>query len=79
MLLVARRHVGLERIYQGTRWSGAVWSQALEDLPGSGGWGPTHFAGAPSTRCTALPVAVLPPLEDNFDERPTPREEIETD
>jgi hypothetical protein len=52
-LLVARRHQGLERIFQGTRWGGAVWRQALEDLPGAQPWATQRFAGSPPQRCSA--------------------------
>lgn len=63
-LLVARAHVGLDRIFKDTRWSGGVWRQALEDLDGVASWGPTHFAGAKSTRCTAVPPDYLPGADE---------------
>lgn len=75
VLLVARHHVGLERIFANSRWAGGVWVQALEDLDGAASWGPTHFAGAPSTRCTALPAVWLPPSEGSpADNGPTPED-----
>jgi len=67
MLLVARRHNGLDRIYQGTRWGGAVWTQALGDLPGAAPHGPTRFAGAPQQRPMAVPPAFLPGPEGEND------------
>jgi hypothetical protein len=81
VLLVARHHVGLDRIFQGTRWSGGVWRQALEDLPGAGTWGTVRFAGAKSQRCTAVPVNSLPGPNDDavIELRPETGGDIETD
>lgn len=67
-MLVARRHVGLERIFQGTKWSGAVWSQALEDLPGNGVWHhSTHFGGSPSARAITVAADHLPVDDGGWD------------
>ncbi len=73
-LLIAHRHVGLEHIFAGTRWNGAVWKQALEDLRGAAPWGQsTHFGGSPSVKALALPGFHLPRpegMEDRDNEGP---------
>jgi hypothetical protein len=58
-LKVANQHVGLTRIFDGTRWAEGKWRDALHYLPGAIPGGREQFAGAQS-RCTQLPEAYLP-------------------
>lgn len=60
-LLVANKHVGLERIFRGTRWANGVWRQALGDyLPGARSWGSTARFDGISVRATAIPESFIP-------------------
>lgn len=69
VLLVANQHVGLERLFDGTRWRDGAWQQALHYLPGARAWPkPERFAGALS-RATMVPNALLP-REVEEDARP---------
>lgn len=53
-LMVANRHVGLERIFRDTRWAGQGWVDALRHLPGvDAADEPVRFTG---TRCRATQV-----------------------
>jgi hypothetical protein len=63
-IVVANRHSQLEAIFQGTRWSGGVWAQALGRLPGACRLDKVpNFAGAKS-RATWLPPDLLPQPDD---------------
>ena len=67
VLMVANRHVGLERIFRDTRWSGQGWIDALRHLDGvDASDQPVRFTG---TRCRATAVleAYLP-IEEADDE-----------
>lgn len=58
-LIVANQHVGLDRIFAGTRWEGGAWATALRYLDNAKAWGAERFAGAVS-RGTGLPDFWLP-------------------
>lgn len=60
-LLIAKRHVGLNKIFDGTRWTAGTWDTALRYLHNAKAW-PTavRFAGSPPTRALALPASWLP-------------------
>ncbi len=63
-LLVANRHVALDRIFRDTRWAAGGWVQALRYVPGAKAWGdPVRFAGV-QQRATGIPHDLLP-KEDN--------------
>ena len=63
LLMVANRHVGLERIFRDTRWSGQGWVDALRHLDGvDAADQPVRFTGM---RCRATAVlAVYLPLDE---------------
>jgi hypothetical protein len=58
-LIVANAHVGLNRIFAGTRWENGAWQQALRYLPGAEAAKPNRFAGI-FCRGTAIPPDCLP-------------------
>ena len=60
VLLVATAHVGLGKIFEGTRWYNRGWTEALRYLDGVSRWPqPVRFAGVRS-RATAIPWDCLP-------------------
>ena len=60
VLLVANKHVALDRLYSGTRWAGGGWRSALMYLEGVKPWPRTvRFAGQ-AERCVAIPAKYLP-------------------
>lgn len=68
VLLVANRHVGLERLFDGSRWAGGAWAQALRYVAGAGAWHRAErFAGAIS-RATAISGRHLPIGSDDHDD-----------
>lgn len=60
-IIVANKHVGLNRLFDGTRWSGGGWSGAFEYLGGAR-TKPKRFAGAQS-RGTEIPSDHWPDRE----------------
>ncbi|MDP6565685.1 MAG: hypothetical protein QF578_12730 [Alphaproteobacteria bacterium] len=58
-IAVANRHVGLERLFNNTRWQGGAWVQALHYLDGAEAIAPKRFAGVQS-RCTLLDAKFTP-------------------
>ena len=74
VLLVAKTHVGLARIFEGTRWHNCGWTEALRYLDGVGAWpNSVRFAGVKS-RCTAIPFSWLPREEPA--EPPEPEDDL---
>jgi hypothetical protein len=61
ILKIANQHVGLERIFAGTRWEDGKWRDAFHYLPGALPGGREQFAGAQS-RCTQLNETYLPAM-----------------
>ncbi len=60
VLLVATAHVGLGKIFEGTRWYNRGWTEALRYLDGVDAWPqPVRFTGVLS-RATAIPWDWLP-------------------
>lgn len=57
-IMVASNHQGLARLYEGSRWGGGVWSQALKRLPGALGNERQRIGGIVAA-CTLVPVDVL--------------------
>jgi hypothetical protein len=62
-LIIANTGQGLERVFEGTHWSGGVWSQALGYL-GGGYSGACRFAGV-NTRGMIIPKDHWPTKEDD--------------
>jgi hypothetical protein len=63
-LLVANQHVGLARLFEGTRWAGGGWKTALRYLHGvEAGASVWRFAGV-RQRATSVPDYWLPRHED---------------
>ncbi len=74
VLLVATAHVGLGRIFEGTRWYNRGWTEALRYLEGVYRWpNPVRFAGVLS-RATALPWGWLP--REETAEQPTAEDDL---
>jgi hypothetical protein len=62
-LLIANQHVGLARIFEGSKWSDGRWTTALRYLDGATPSAAVRFAGALS-RSTQLPAQFLPRSDD---------------
>lgn len=60
VLYVANQHQGLARIFEGTRWEGGKWRDALHFLPKAAAGRRLRFAGSPLTRTVELPAIYLP-------------------
>ncbi len=64
VLLVANRHQGLARIFNGTRWANGGHVQALRYLYGAEAYPSQRFSGL-KQRCTAIPSTHLPEPDDS--------------
>ena len=55
--LIANKHRGLNKVFQGTLWENGAWKTALKRLPGakSGDEYRTRFSGGQAVRCVFLP------------------------
>jgi hypothetical protein len=62
-LAVACRHVALEKIFEGRRWSQGGWSQSLSRVEGAIRQAKVRFAGAKPQRATLVPLAALVSFE----------------
>jgi hypothetical protein len=55
---IASAHQGLARQFEGQRWAGGVWAQAVKRLDGAIP-GQTQRIGNAPVKCTLIPVDVL--------------------
>ena len=62
VLFVANDHAALAKLFEGTRWAGRVWQQALRYLDGATPQPPLNFGGVKS-RSTRIPARHLPERE----------------
>lgn len=57
-LCIASSHQGLARQFEGQRWAGGVWAQAVKRMKGAVA-GQTQRIGNAPAKCTMIPIAVL--------------------
>jgi hypothetical protein len=62
-LIIANDHVGLEKIFHGTKWAGKVWTQALDHLNCEKPKKPYRFGGTP-TKARIIPEEWYPKDDD---------------
>lgn len=67
LAVAAGKHVALLKVFEGTEWSGAVWKQSLERVPGALGIDGVKF-GHHKSRAVIVPLAAV------FDEEELPAE-----
>ena len=63
-LLVANQHVGLSRIFEGSKWSDGRWVTALRYLDGAAPHSKAVRMAGALTRATRLPLELMPRADD---------------